>query len=268
VSVSMAGHAVLEDLDAYIAPGEHVAIVGASGAGKSSLAALLLGWQSLAAGTLHVDGQLLDTSALARLRRSTAWLSSQVQLWNRSLFDNLRYGVTDGEAAMSAILEGAELTPVIQKLPMGMQTSLGEGGRLLSGGEGQRVRFGRSLHRPHARLVILDEAFRGLERVRRRTLLATARRRWADATLLNITHDVDDTWTFDRVLVMDSGRIVEDGSPNALYRRVGSRYRALIDASGSVRERVWSQGDWKVFRLEDGRLREDVQVSQQAEVLC
>jgi ATP-binding cassette subfamily B protein len=184
-----------------------------------------------------------------------------VQLWNRSLLDNLRYGVGDDGAAAGAVLEAAELIPVIEKLPGGMQTTLGEGGRLLSGGEGQRVRFGRGLQRPGVRLAILDEAFRGLERGRRHMLLDSARHRWAHATLLNITHDINDTRNFDRVLVMDGGRIVEDGSPKELSRHAGSRYRALLDAEQSVRERVWSDGGWRTLRLDEGRLREEEAVA-------
>src|SRR5262249_59676268 len=119
-------------------------------------------------------------------------------------------------------------------LPDGLQTPLGESGRLLSGGEGQRVRFGRALHRSPARLVVLDEAFRGLERPRRQRFLGVARRRWAQATLVHITHDIEETALFDRVLVMDGGRIVEEGSPHDLSRRAGSRYRDLLDAAESV----------------------------------
>jgi ATP-binding cassette subfamily B protein len=257
VSVATGGHTILDDLSVRIGPGEHVAIVGTSGAGKSTLAGLLLGWSKPASGELRVDGQPLDGAGLARLRHSTVWISPQVQLWNRSLFHNLQYGAANGTAAVDTTLEEAELATVIEKLPLGMQTALGEGGRLLSGGEGQRVRFGRGLRRPDVRLAVLDEAFRGLERGRRRTLLETARRRWEHATLLNITHDLGEAWSFDRVLVMDGGRIVEDGSPEELYRRSGSRYRALLDAEELVRERVWSDGNWRTLGIHDGQLREE-----------
>jgi ATP-binding cassette subfamily B protein len=267
VSVSNGGHACVDDLNVRIWPGEHVAIVGTSGAGKSSLAGLLLGWNTPTSGELRVDGRILDASGIAHLRHSTAWLSPEVQLWNRSLFDNLHYGAGD-DAAVADVLEAAELTAVIEKLPDGMQTALGESGRLLSGGEGQRVRFGRGLQRAGVRLAILDEAFRGLERDRRRSLLDTARHRWAHATLLNITHDISDTWGFDRVLVMDRGRIVEDGPPKELYRHVGSRYRALLDCEKSVGERVWSDSNWRTLRLDAGRVREDVQGSPRKEALC
>jgi ATP-binding cassette subfamily B protein len=268
VGVSAGGHPVLADLNVCIAPGEHVAIVGTSGAGKSSLAGLLLGWNRPTTGLFALDGRPITGAALARLRRSTVWISPEVHLWNRSLLDNLQYGATDDAAAMGEVLDTAALIPLVEQLPDGMQTPLGESGRLLSGGEGQRVRFGRGLYRSEARLVVLDEAFRGLERARRQRFLAVARRRWAHATVLNITHDIEDTLTFDRVLVMDGGRIVEDGSPEELSRCAGSRYRELLDAAESISDRVWSDKEWQALRLDDGRLRDRATVDRGQVALC
>src|SRR5439155_4044962 len=113
----------------------------------------------------------------------------------------------------------AELEPVIARLPEGLATRLGEGGGLVSGGEGQRVRVGRGYARRRARLVLLDEPFRGLDRESRRRQLAAARACWRDATLLCVTHDLAETQTFARVLVIDGGRIVEDGAPVQLAAR-------------------------------------------------
>ena len=138
-----AGHTILTDLDLSIPAGSHVAIVGPSGAGKSSLVGLLLGWHRAASGQVCVDGVPLDGPRLAQLRQETAWVDPTVQLWNRSLLDNLRYGAHGAHAApLAAVLEQADLRSVLEKLPDGLQTSLGEGGGLVSGGEGQRVRLG------------------------------------------------------------------------------------------------------------------------------
>jgi ATP-binding cassette subfamily B protein len=268
VVMNASGHDVLQDISLRIEPGEHVAVIGMSGAGKSSLAGLLLGWNKHTRGELRVDGEKLEGAALARLRASTVWVSPQVQLWNQPLFDNLRYGAEENVAAIGSVLDEAELMTVIEKLPLGMQTPLGESGRLLSDGEAQRVRFGRALCRRVVRLAILDEAFRGLERGRRRMLLESARRRWTDATLLNITHDVGETVAFPRVLVMDGGRIVEDGSPEELYRRTGSRYRALLEAEEAAQDGVWSDPAWRKFTMEDGRVREETPVARSTEVAC
>jgi ATP-binding cassette subfamily B protein len=184
-------------------------------------------------------------------------VSPEVQLWNRPLFDNLQYGSTDTPASLGAVLDEAELRSVIEKLPQGLQTPLGESGRLLSGGEGQRARLGRALCREAVRLVILDEAFRGLERGRRRMLLENARRRWSDATLLNITHDVGEAWSFPRVLVVDGGRIVEDGSPEKLYQQKHSQFRSLLEADEAAQKCVWSDPVWKTFEMRNGRLRKE-----------
>ncbi|HEU4532699.1 MAG TPA: ABC transporter ATP-binding protein, partial [Polyangiaceae bacterium] len=256
VSVQAGGHRILEDVDLAVAAGSHVAVVGPSGAGKSSLVGLLLGWHSPAGGRVLVDGRPLDGEGLDRLRRETAWVDPAVQLWNRPFLDNLRYGAPDGAAAADVVLEQADLYGVLERLPDGQQTPLGEGGGLVSGGEGQRVRFGRALARRGARLVLLDEPFRGLDRERRGALLARARRVWQGATMLCVTHDVGETLGFERVLVVEGGRVVEDGSPAELSRDEGSRYRALLDAERLVRRGLWADGAWRRLRVERGELRE------------
>jgi ATP-binding cassette subfamily B protein len=154
------------------------------------------------------------------------------------------------------VIEAADLRRVLEQLPDGLQTPLGEGGALLSGGEGQRVRLGRALLRPGARLVILDEPFRGLDRERRRALMTRARELWREATLLCITHDVGETLAFERVLVVDGGRIVEDGAPSELAAQMNSRYRDLLDAEEAVRAGLWSGAEWRRLRLDGGQLVE------------
>jgi ATP-binding cassette subfamily B protein len=144
-------------------------------------------------------------------------------------------------------------------LPDGLQTPLGEGGALVSGGEGQLVRMARALGRSRARLAILDEPARGLERERRRNLLADARQQFADATLLCITHDIEATLDFDRVVVIEDGRILEQGRPRALYDDPASRYRALGDREKSVQRHLWSHPMWRRLRLCGGVLTENVE---------
>lgn len=258
VNVLAAGHTILEEISLKIEPGAHVAIVGASGAGKSSLLGLLLGWYRPAEGSVLVDDIALEGAHLDRLRKQTAWIDPAVQLWNRSLFFNLCYGNPEGVPTAS-LLEQSELRHLLEKLPDGLQTELGESGGLVSGGEGQRVRFGRALLRSGVRLALLDEPFRGLDRHQRRELLARARAHWENTTLLCVTHDVGETMGFPRALVVENGRIVEDGNPADLARQVNSRYRALLEAEESVREGSWSGAHWRHLRLEDGRVVEELQ---------
>ena len=258
VSVRAAGHTILKDVDLRLDRGSHVAIVGPSGAGKSSLVGLLLGWHRPATGRVLVDGTPLDATSLACLREETAWVDPAVQLWNRSLLENLRYGARPAEGPeMGEVLRGADLFDVLRRLPEGLRTPLGDGGGLLSGGEGQLVRLGRALCRSPARLVILDEPFRGLDRERRRCLLHRLRRHFRGATLLCVTHDVGETVEFDRVLVIEAGRIVEDGPPRRLAAAANSRFRVLLDAEEAVRAGLWEGPGWDHLRVEAGRVVRD-----------
>ncbi len=250
------GNEILRDIELTIAPGEHVAIVGKSGAGKSTILGLLLGWHRLESGSLLIDGAELSGEALAQLRQQTAWVDPQVQIWNRTLLDNLTYAVDDHNLTkVRGLIETSGLMGVSSRLPQGLQSMLGEGGGLLSGGEGQRVRLGRALLSDSSRLALLDEPFRGLDRGQRGTLLKAARGWWADTTLLCVTHDIEETLGFDRVLVIEDGKIVEDGNP-AQLAATASRYRALHDAERKVMQGMWRASRWRRLRVADGSVTE------------
>jgi len=255
VSVKAAGHTILEGIELSIKSGSHVAIIGPSGAGKSSLVGLLLGWHRPATGQVLIDGVILDGGQLGKLRRETAWVDPSVQIWNRSFLDNLRYGMNADISTIGKVIEQTDLLDVLEALPDGLQTRLGESGSLISGGEGQRIRIGRAMLRNGIRLAILDEPFRGLDREKRRELLSNARSLWHDVTLLCITHDVSETLSFDRVLIIENRRIVEDGSPADLSIS-NSRYRAFLKAEESVKKELWSKGIWRRLRMQDGHLSE------------
>jgi ATP-binding cassette subfamily B protein len=257
VSALAAGNIILQEINLAIDSGSHVAIVGSSGAGKSSLVGLFLGWYQAASGRVLVDGKPLEGDRLYALRQQTAWVDPAVQLWNRSFLANLRYGSPeDGFRSFSQTLDAAGLREVLEHLPDGLQTVLGEGGGLVSGGQGQRVRLGRSMLRQEARLVVLDEPFRGLDREQRHMLLLHARQCWRHATLLCVTHDVGETEDFDRVIVMDEGRIIEDDHPRCLLEKPGSRYRTLMEAEKAIRTGLWTDRRWRRLRMEGGVLKE------------
>jgi len=256
VSVRPSGHTILEGVDLDVEAGAHVAIAGTSGAGKSSLLALLLGLHQPAEGLVLVDGEPLQgAERQARVRSEIVWLDPAVHLWNRSLLENFAYGNgADGAGDVGALIAAADLHRLVARLPTGLRARLGEGGALVSGGEGQRVRLARALARRNARLALLDEPFRGLDRAQRRAQLAAVRQVFAGVTLLVVTHDLADTLDFPRVLVVDGGRIVEDGAPAELASRPGSRYAALLAAEEATRAARQAEGTWRRLRIVDGRL--------------
>jgi ABC-type transport system involved in cytochrome bd biosynthesis fused ATPase/permease subunit len=190
------------------------------------------------------------------LRRSVAWVDPAIQIWNRSFADNLTY--SSGDEALGRIgeaIDAASLKEVLRNLPDGMQTSLGEGGALISGGEGQRTRLGRAFVQRDVRLALLDEPFRGMDRDRRHAALVDVRRRWHDVTLLCVTHDVGETLLFDRVLVIEDGRIVEDGHPKRLAA-APSRYGQMLNAERDVLRQLWESGDWRRVAIWNGRVQD------------
>jgi ATP-binding cassette subfamily B protein len=234
-------------------PGRHVAIIGASGAGKSTLVGALLGWYRPAEGQLLIDGEPLTPERIDALRRQTAWVDPTVQIWNRSLLENMLYGSTDSPA-LAPILEAATLMPVVGKLPDGLATPLGEGGKLRPPRErasaSSRPRNGSTVGTSgHSRRTVS-----GARTGSTAGALAHVRQRWAGRTLLYVTHDVNEARAFDRVLVLDRGRIVEDGDPMQLSQTPSSRFRRLLQAQEAVHARLTTGADWRRIRLESGRI--------------
>ena len=268
-SVESDGRPLLRAVDLAIPGGQHVAVLGASGAGKSTLLGTVLGWHRPMAGCLRADGRELDAAVLREVRRAVAWAAPEVALWRGSLLANLGAGVRDGAdlgqrgvtacdaagIAPAEALRAARLLELVGRLEHGLQEPLGENGGRLSGGEAQRLRFARALSRPGVRLALLDEPFRGLAADLRRELLGEARTRWRCATLLCVTHSPEEAAGFDRVIVLEHGRLVEDGPPGALAARLGSRYRAMLEAEVRVAAAL-AGGGWRHLHLEGGRLRE------------
>ncbi|WP_444920092.1 ATP-binding cassette domain-containing protein [Microbulbifer sp. CnH-101-G] len=255
VSVKVSGQSILKNINLDVAPGEHIAIVGSSGAGKSSLAGLLLGWYKPATGRLLLNGEELQCELQSRFRRRCAWVDPAIQLWNSSLLDNLHYG-NNSSTSLYPILQQADLLNLVASLPDGLQSSLGESGALVSGGEGQRVRLGRALSRESPICAILDEPFRGLDRGQRQRLLNRVRQLWKGTTLICITHDISETRDFPRVLVVEDGQIIEDGRPTNLEAQTQSRYAQLLAAEKNLWQECWQSTDWRHLYMEEGRITE------------
>ena len=127
---------------------------------------------------------------------------------------------------------------------------------MLSGGQGQRIRMGRAMLGKNIRLAILDEPFRGLDRKQRHERLEIARNWWKNSTLLCVTHDVRETKDFERVIVIEEGRIAEDGNPKELLQNKESKYSSMIRADEQLDSDIWSGVNWKKMWLENGNLKE------------
>ncbi len=257
LGVSLGSQTILEGISADIPAGARCAIVGRSGAGKTTLLGLLLGWHTASSGTVRINGRTLDAAGVAALHAELAWIDPQVQIWNQSLIYNLTYGLEPQALAdLAEVIGLVNLKPIIQRLPQGLDTPLGEGGGLLSEGEGQRVRVARAMLKRRAHLVIMDEPFRGLDRQSRRELLAATRQWWPEATVLCVTHEVVETTDFDHVLVLEGGRIVEQGDPKELISHEESRYRQLIQTERELLEAFEDDSLWRHFEMVNGTLRE------------
>jgi ABC-type bacteriocin/lantibiotic exporter with double-glycine peptidase domain len=255
VQVRAGTSAILDTVELDVPAGAHIGIVGVSGAGKSALLGTLLGTVECSTGKIAIDGEELTASNLAALRAVTAWVDPSVRLWDESLFDNLVYASRDDPRCLAAALPAADLHPVLECLPEGFQSRLGEAGGQLSGGQGQRVRIGRGWLQQDARLVLLDEPFRGLDRAQRRALLERMRGHFAHATLLCVSHDVSDTLDFERVLVLHAGRIAEDGAPRALAAEPDSHYARLLAAERTLESELWSAAQFSRAQIAGGSLR-------------
>jgi len=212
--------------------GEKVGLVGHSGAGKSTLVALLLRQFELDGGSIRIDGQSVSEITLESLRRAVALVPQTTSLFHRSILDNIRYGrlaATDEQVFEAARL--AEADEFIRRLPQGYATPVGERGVKLSGGQRQRVAIARALLR-HAPILLLDEATSALdsesEAAIQRALVSLMR----DKTVIAIAHRLSTLRAMDRIVVLEQGRIVEDGSHPDLVRR-GGTYASLWNSQVS-----------------------------------
>ncbi|OIQ75095.1 putative multidrug export ATP-binding/permease protein [mine drainage metagenome] len=222
---------VIDGLDLHLRAGERVALVGPSGAGKSTVVQAMLRFWDYQQGQIRIGGHDLRDWPSEALRQHVAVVSQDTYLFNTTIRDNLllaRPEATDAE--LIAACRAAQLHDFIATLPEGYDTWVGEAGMRLSGGQARRVAIARALLR-NAPLLILDEPTEGLDALTERDLLRDIARLMEGRTVLLITHKLAALpAAVDRVLVMESGRIIESGSPAELLRRDAGAFRALSDA--------------------------------------
>jgi len=222
------GRPVLHDLSMDVVPGETVALVGPSGAGKSTLMSLLPRFYAPQSGRVFVDGHDLATVTRRSLREQIALVSQEVQLFNTTIGDNIRYGRRDAaDAAVTDAARAANAHAFIVDLPEGYDTAVGERGVKLSGGQRQRVAIARALLRD-ARLLLLDEATSSLDSASEALVQEALERLMEGRTTFIIAHRLSTVQNADRLFVLDEGRIVQRGThaelmqEEGLYRRLAS----------------------------------------------
>lgn len=213
---------VLEDINFTVEPGQMVALVGRSGSGKSTLASLIPRFYHHAAGKILIDGVDVEDYRLRNLRKHIALVTQHVTLFNDSIARNIAYGdLADApREAIEAAAEAAYASEFIGKLPKGLDTLVGENGVLLSGGQRQRLAIARALLKD-APILILDEATSALDTESERHIQAALDRVMQGRTTLVIAHRLSTIEKADVIMVMDQGRIVEQGSHAELLARNG-----------------------------------------------
>lgn len=211
---------VLDGLDLSIAPGEKVAVVGASGGGKSTLVQLLLGLYTPQSGTIRFGGSTLQEIGLARVREHVAVVLQHPALFNDTVRANLTLGRERSDEACWQALEIAQLAPTIRALPQGLDSVVGRSGVRLSGGQRQRLAIARMVL-ADPQVVILDEATSALDAATEYALHQALGRFLHGRTTLIIAHRLSAVKQADRVLVFDGGRIAEQGDHHQLIAEGG-----------------------------------------------
>ncbi|AMY03215.1 ABC transporter ATP-binding protein [Mesorhizobium ciceri] len=237
---------VLQDLSFVAAAGKVTAIVGASGAGKTTLVALLQRFYDVEAGSIEIDGQDISKVTKQSLRGSIAYVSQQPYLFEGTIRDNIRYGrlsATDAEIEQAAGQAAAD--DFIRQQPQGYDTPVGENGVTLSGGQRQRVSIARAIVR-QAPILLLDEATSALDNEAEARVQQALTKVMEGRTTIVIAHRLSTVVNADHIIVMEQGRLVEEGThaslmadPHSVYARFhriqGVKGLGLVDDSAPIR---------------------------------
>ena len=220
------GQQIFEDFTLSFRPGERVGLVGHSGGGKSTLFALLQRFYDVQFGRILLDGQDIARVTQESLRASIGIVPQDISMFHRTVMENIRYGrpeASDDEVLEAAIAARCDF---IEDLPAGMRTIVGERGVKLSGGQRQRIAIARAFLKD-APLLLLDEATSALDSESEEAIREALGRLMRRRTVIAIAHRLSTVRNFDRIVVLQAGRVMQDGPPDLLVRREGL-YQQLV----------------------------------------
>lgn len=216
--------ALFENFFLHIRPGEKVGLIGHSGSGKSTLVRLLSRYYDIQGGAILIDGQNIADVTQDSLRRNIALIPQDPSLFHRSIMENIRYGclsATDEEVFEAA--RKAYCHDFILKMPQGYNSKVGERGVMLSGGERQRIAIARAILK-NAPILILDEATSALDSESEYYIQKSLKSLMKGKTVIAIAHRLSTLKEMDRIVVMDNGKIIEEGTHEALIRKKGAYF--------------------------------------------
>jgi len=230
---------ILSNFNLKVAAGEKVALVGPSGAGKTTVVKLLLRLYNITAGKILIDGQNIAEISQESLWENTSLVPQDPLLFHRTLMENIRYGkptATDAEVIAAAKL--AHCHEFISEFPDQYDTFVGERGIKLSGGERQRVAIARAILRD-APILMLDEATSSLDSHSEHLIQDALNNLMKNKTVIVIAHRLSTIMKMDRIVVIDHGRIVEQGTHQSLLHKKQSAYKALwkLQAGGFIADK-------------------------------
>lgn len=214
--------AVLNNISFDISPGDRVALVGPSGSGKSTITSLILRFYKAQEGQIYLDGHNIDDIILKDLRNQVALVSQDTTLFDDTIGRNIMYGMLDqyDEARLKAAIKAAHVDEFLNELPLGLDTLVGESGLRLSGGQRQRIAIARAIYKD-APILILDEATSALDNKSERYVQDALETLMKNRTSLVIAHRLSTIESADKIVVLERGQIVEQGSHKKLMKRDG-----------------------------------------------
>jgi ATP-binding cassette subfamily B protein len=219
----------LHELSLDFKPGECIAVIGASGAGKTTLMNLLIGFNPPTSGVLRLDGKDMTTLNLKEYRRFLAVVPQQTVLFSGSIRENITYGVQDvTPERIEKVLKDSRVADFLGQLPQGIETKVGERGSKLSGGQRQRIAIARAMMRD-PRVLIMDEATSALDSETEKKIQEAMHELVKGRTTFIVAHRLSTIRDADRIVVLNQGRLVEVGSPEELLQKPEGWYRRYLE---------------------------------------